>query len=356
MSGGVDSSAAAMLLKDQGWRVMGVTMRLMMDEEESAFDPSLATSRSCCTLTDALDAKEVASRLDFDHQVHNFSLVFKTEVIDRFISSYFSGRTPNPCIDCNRRLKFTHLYRRAELLGLNYLATGHYARTQFDPETGRYLLLKAVDLHKDQSYVLYGLTQDELSRTLFPLGNTLKTEVRSIAKSAGLVNALKPDSQDLCFVRDSDYTHFLETHGPTPIPGDIIDSQGRVLGRHKGIHRYTIGQRKGLGVCWKEPLYVIALDSAKNTVTVGLKSELYAIGALVTDLNLISIASLTGPMEVQAKIRYRQPEVPAIIEPAGSGILLKFKSPQTAVAPGQAAVFYQGEIVVGGGTIESPVF
>ncbi|MDR1656628.1 MAG: tRNA 2-thiouridine(34) synthase MnmA [Deltaproteobacteria bacterium] len=356
MSGGVDSSVAALILRRQGLQVVGVTMQLFPQPQTSTFDSGLSTGRSCCSLTDVLDAKEVSNKLDFDHQVHNFSRLFQAEVIERFVKAYLSGRTPNPCIDCNRRLKFTRLYERAQLMGLDLMATGHYVRTATDPKTGRRLLLKAKDPEKDQSYVLYGLTQEELARTVFPLGNILKSEVRSLASQAGLINASKPDSQDICFVRDGAYAGFVENLCPFPVPGDIIDLKGQTLGRHQGIHHYTVGQRKGLGICGQEPLYVVKIDAQTNSVTVGPERALYSDGAIVSEVNLISINELTAPLEVQAKIRYRQPPFPAVLEPIGPEMVrLRFKAPQKAVTPGQAAVFYLGDVVVGGGTIEAPL-
>jgi tRNA-specific 2-thiouridylase len=385
MSGGVDSSVAALILKKAGWRVVGATMRLLESPDPAGdpdppeprapsapfgpsapfdpfaplappapFDPSVATGRGCCSLADVLDARRVAERLDFDHQVHNFSLLFRSEVIGRFVRDYLAGRTPNPCVDCNRRLKFTALFERARLLGLDRLATGHYARIAFDPGRGRWILRKALDDRKDQSYFLYGLTQPELSRTLFPLGDLRKDQVRALAAEAGLATARKPESQDICFVGSGAYAGFLESVGAGGRPGDVVDRSGRILGRHRGLHRYTVGQRRGLGLPGPEPLYVVALDPAANTVVAGGEGDLYARGATASDVNLISIARLDGPMEVEVKIRYRQAPFGATMEPLGSsGLKVVFREPQKAVAPGQAAVFYQGDEVVGGATIES---
>ncbi|MDR3205434.1 MAG: tRNA 2-thiouridine(34) synthase MnmA [Deltaproteobacteria bacterium] len=351
MSGGVDSSVAALILKNQGYRVVGATMRLLETIEES-----FAPARSCCSADDIMDARHVALKLDFDHKVHNFSLAFRSEVIERFARDYFSGRTPNPCVDCNRRLKFSLLFQRAVFFDCAFMATGHYARVELDKRSGRWLLKKALDLDKDQSYFLYGLTQKELSRTLFPLGSLTKKEVRALALSHNLVTAQKPESQDICFVRTGRYDSFLESFGLKAKPGDIVDRRGRLLGHHKGLHRYTVGQRKGLGLCAPNPLYVAALDSSTNRVIVGREEELYSSSAIVSEVNFISVAKLSGLKEIEAKIRYRQNQFPALIEPLEPGpdrVRLIFNSPQRAVAPGQAAVFYQGDLVIGGGTIES---
>ncbi|MDR0355167.1 MAG: tRNA 2-thiouridine(34) synthase MnmA, partial [Deltaproteobacteria bacterium] len=280
--------------------------------------------------------------------------IFKDKVIERFISSYLSGLTPNPCIDCNRFVKFGPLLERAGLLGCERLATGHYARIVFDPASKRHLLKKARDLSKDQSYFLYCLTQEELARTLFPLGEHSKDKVRDMARSRGLVNAEKPDSQDICFVPDGRYYRFVEQYGPPAKPGDIVNSEGQILGRHVGLHRYTVGQRKRLNICGPEPLYVTGLDPKNNAVAVGQEKELYSVGAVINDVNLIALDKIDKPLEVQARLRYRQKDLPAVVEPLDDGrLLLSFRTPQKAVAPGQAAVFYQDDLVIGGGVIES---
>jgi tRNA-specific 2-thiouridylase len=348
MSGGVDSSTAALILKESGHRVVGVTMKLVEDMETG---PD-GQARVCCSHRDIIDARSVSQKLDFEHQVHNFCQLFRKEVIERFVRAYASGRTPNPCVDCNRRLKFGPLMERATLLGCSRLATGHYAKVELDRKSGRWLLKRARDRSKDQSYFLYGLSQAELARTIFPLGGYLKEEVRALAASRGIVNAQKPDSQDICFVRDGRYDRFLENFGPIGKPGYIIDSRGTILGCHLGLHRYTIGQRRGLGLRLPTSLFVLRLDPDGNTVTVGPEAELYSGSALIDDVNLVSLDRLAGPIQVQARIRYKQREFEATAEPAGEGcIRLVFHEPQKAVAPGQAAVLYQGEVVVGGGTI-----
>jgi tRNA-specific 2-thiouridylase len=347
MSGGVDSSYAALRLKEDGARVVGASMKLLTGELEDG-----EGNRSCCSLSDIRDARGVCDYLELDFKVFNFSLLFEEEVIRRFARSYLKGLTPNPCIDCNRYLKFFHLMDRAAALGCDFLATGHYARIERSHD-GRYLLKKALDPDKDQSYVLYSLTQEELARTIFPLGRLTKPEVRRLASLGGLKTAAKKESQDICFVQEGGYAAFLEGYlGLPPRPGDILDPSGKVLGRHQGILRYTIGQRRGLGIPGPAPLYVLGIDADKNTVTVGPRDLLASKSMLVGDLNLISIPSLEKPLNVAVKIRYRQTEVPATLEPHQDGLaLVSFQEPQASVTPGQAAVFYQGDTVVGGGTI-----
>ncbi|HVI42408.1 MAG TPA: tRNA 2-thiouridine(34) synthase MnmA, partial [Anaerovoracaceae bacterium] len=304
-------------------------------------------------LEDVLDAKSVAEKLGFRHDVFNFGDLFERDVIIPFAEAYKNGETPNPCIECNRSIKFEKFLERALLLEYDYIATGHYARIDKDPESGRYLLKKGLDQTKDQSYALYTMTQEELSRTLFPLGNLKKTEIRAIAEEKGFVNAKKPDSQDICFVKDGDYAGFLKrTLGVNTVEGDFVDKEGTVLGRHQGIIHYTIGQRKGLGKTFGKPMYVVHIDSDKNRVTLGPNDDLFVDHFTAANVNLISIAELEGPMEVTVKTRYKQTEVPAMIYPADQdNIFVKFEEKQRAVTPGQAAVFYQGDIVVGGGKI-----
>ena len=349
MSGGVDSSVAALLMKEKGYTCMGATMKLYQNE-----DVGLRREHTCCSLDDVEDARSVAYALDMPYYVFNFADRFKTDVIDKFVHSYETGVTPNPCIDCNRYIKFSKLLARARLLENEYIATGHYARIEYDAERGRWLLKKAADKSKDQTYVLYAMTQDELAHTLLPLGGLTKAEVRAMAEARGLVNARKPDSQDICFVPDGDYAAFIErTTGERAQAGDFVDTQGHVLGRHAGVIRYTIGQRKGLGVTFGEPRYVVAKDAAANTVTLGRHEELFSDTLVAKDVNWIMIESLTEPMQVRAKARYKQPEVEATISPLDGGrVLCRFAEPQRAVARGQAVVFYQGDCVVGGGTIE----
>ncbi|NCB74990.1 MAG: tRNA 2-thiouridine(34) synthase MnmA [Clostridia bacterium] len=349
MSGGVDSSVAAALLKDEGFEVIGATLKLFSNEEIGLEHQA----RTCCSLEDVEDARAVAMRLGFVHHVFNFGELFRQQVINRFAASYANGETPNPCIDCNRFIKFDKLLERALVLDMDYIATGHYARVEFSEERGRYLLKKAADPSKDQSYVLYALTQEQLKHTLFPLGNLKKSEVRAIAESRGLVNAKKPDSQDICFVKDGDYCSFLENTMKVSSPhGNFVDSKGNVLGEHEGLIHYTIGQRKGLKLSFEKPKYVIRKDLGSNTVVLGDESELYSEGMLVKDVNLISVEELSAPMKASVKTRYSQKEAPAVLIPLEDGsLLVRFFEPQRAVTSGQAAVFYDDDTVIGGGTI-----
>jgi tRNA-specific 2-thiouridylase len=349
MSGGVDSSVAASLLAEQGCTVCGATLKLFSNDD-IGLD---RVSKTCCSLSDVGDARSVAYKLNIDHFVFNFGDEFRRDVIRRFADAYLAGSTPNPCIDCNRFIKFDKLLERALLLGKDYIATGHYARTDYDDKTGRYLLKKAKDASKDQTYVLYALTQEQLKRTLFPLGGLTKNEVRALAEARGLVNAKKPDSQDICFVPDGDYAAFIENVlGYISIPGHFIDSCGKVLGTHKGLIHYTIGQRRGLNMSFDRPKYVIGKDAAANTVMIGNEEDLYGISMSVGNLNLISISGLTEPVRATVKTRYSQKETPATLYPPEDGrMLVLFDAPQRAVTPGQAAVFYDGDTVIGGGTI-----
>jgi len=350
MSGGVDSSVAAVLLREQGYDICGVTLKLFGSED---IDSTSCRTRTCCSLEDVEDARSVAYRLGIEHFVFNFGDSFKEEVMNRFAHSYSEGNTPNPCIDCNKYIKFSKLIQRAILLENDYIATGHYAKIEYDNGSGRYLLKKAADKTKDQSYVLYVLTQEELSRTLLPLGGMLKTEVRKIADEKNLINARKPDSQDICFVKDGDYAGFLEREMGVESPnGNFIDKNGKVLGRHKGIIHYTIGQRKGLGIAFGKPIYVVKKNKQDNTVTLGSEEELLSDRLIATDINLIAIEKLSSPMKVMVKTRYKQVESEATIFPIDEDkILVEFKEKQRAITPGQAVVFYQDDVVVGGGTI-----
>ncbi|WMJ24441.1 tRNA 2-thiouridine(34) synthase MnmA [Paludicola sp. MB14-C6] len=347
MSGGVDSSVACVLLKEN-YNLIGVTLKLHETDEIK-----LDKTKTCCSLLDVEDARSVAFALDFPYFVFNFGDKFEEQVINRFTQSYLNGETPNPCIDCNRYIKFDALMKRAEQLNQDYVATGHYARREYDKESGRYLLKKAKDSSKDQTYVLYSLTQEQLSKILFPLGDLEKSQVREIALANGFINAQKPDSQDICFVPNGKYAEFIKQHTKKVIPkGNFIDVSGNVIGTHNGIISYTVGQRKGLGIASSEPFYVVEKDPIANTVTLGRENDLYRSDLIANDINWISIEKLNAPMRVTAKTRYSQKEQPATITPLNENeVQVLFDEPQRAITKGQAVVFYDGDRVVGGGTI-----
>ena len=349
MSGGVDSSVAAFLTKEAGFDCIGATMRLYAPEEED-----LSESK-CCSLDDVEDARSVARNLGIPFYAFNFKEDFAQKVMDKFVRCYEAGLTPNPCIDCNRHLKFDRLLRRAMELGCGYVVTGHYARIRQDGITGRYLLLKAADLGKDQSYFLATLTQDQLAHSYFPLGELTKEEARQIALAQGFVNAAKRDSQDICFVPDGDYMTFLEAFRGKKYPeGDFLDQSGKIVGRHRGAVAYTLGQRKGLGLAMGAPVYVCGKDMENNTVTVGPNEALYSCELMADQVNWILFPSLDAPMKVYAKARSRQTEQPATVYPEADGRMrVVFDEPQRAITPGQTVVLYQGEIVVGSGRILS---
>jgi tRNA-specific 2-thiouridylase len=345
MSGGVDSSVAAYLMKEKGYDIIGITMKLY--DNEDIFQEK---EKSCCSLDDIEDARNVALALGFPYYVVNFKADFKAQVIDRFIDAYERCETPNPCIDCNRYLKFQELYHRAQELGCGYVVTGHYAN--IEQKDGRYLLKRAVDLTKDQSYVLYSLTQEQLAHTHFPLGGLEKTETRQIAETQGLINAGKHDSQDICFVPDGDYASFIEkTTGRQYPEGDFVDTRGNVLGRHKGLIHYTIGQRKGLGLALPAPLYVKKLDPVKNQVVLCTNEELFENDMDVKEINWITKDSFTEPFHAEVKIRYSHKSGGAMIYPDKNQAHIVFDEPQRAITSGQAAVFYDGDYVIGGGKI-----
>ena len=348
MSGGVDSSVAACLMTRQGYDCVGATMRL--------FDNSIlpeAQESTCCSLDDIEDARSVAHKLGMPYYVFNFTGDFQEKVIEKFIRCYECGATPNPCIDCNRYLKFEHLLDRAIVLGCDYVVTGHYAKIAQDPATGRYLLYKAVDASKDQSYFLYSLTQAQLAHVKLPLGEMTKEQVRKIAQEAGFINARKRDSQDICFVPDGDYVAFMERYTGKSYPkGDFLDLSGNVVGKHQGAVSYTIGQRKGLGLAMGEPVYVCRKDMDANTVTVGPDEALYSASLLANDWNWFPFPELTEPIQVNAKVRYRHNPQPATVYPEENGFArVVFDEPQRAITTGQAVVLYQDDLVIGGGTI-----
>lgn len=348
MSGGVDSSVAAYLMKEKGYACIGVTMKLFQND-----DVGVSREHSCCSLDDVEDARSVAYSLDMPYYVFNFADRFREDVIDGFIDAYENGRTPNPCIDCNRYLKFEKLFQRAKELSYDYVVTGHYAQIDFDEKTGRYLLKKAVDDTKDQSYVLYSMTQEQLAHVQFPLGGMKKADARKIAEAQGFINAAKHDSQDICFVQNGKYSDFIEQFTGKMYPeGDFVGTDGRVLGKHKGIIRYTVGQRKGLGIAFSQPMYVVKVDPAKNQVVLGTNEELFTTTLTAKDINLISVEKITEPMRVKAKVRYRHQEQWATVQqPDEDTIKVVFDEPQRAITSGQAVVMYDGDVVVGGGTI-----
>ena len=341
MSGGVDSAVAAHLLKSQGYDVLGVTLRLFEGD------------RACGSLEDIRDAARVASALEIPHQVLQLSDCFRREIMDRFAESYMLGKTPNPCIDCNRYIKFGKMAEHADALGIPYVATGHYARVEKDVN-GRYLLKKARDERKDQTYVLYSLTQARLAKILLPLGEYRKEEIREIAATEKLVNAQKRDSQDICFVPDGDYAAFIERHTGATFPeGDFVDTEGKVLGRHRGIIRYTVGQRKGLGIALGKPAFVCRKDVDTNTVTLGENRDLFSRVLTAHDVNLIACDRLDTPTRITAKVRYGQTEQKAVAVTTEEGKLrVEFDEPQRAIAAGQSVVLYDGDTVVGGGIID----
>ena len=348
MSGGVDSSVAAFIMKEKGFDCIGMTMKLFQND-----DVGISREHSCCSLDDVEDARTVAYSMDMPHYVCNFSDRFRQDVIEKFVKAYENGATPNPCIDCNRYLKFEKLFSRAKELGYDYVVTGHYARIEYDENRKRYILKKAVDQTKDQSYVLYSLTQEQLAHTLFPLGEMEKSEVRKIAEQQNFINAKKLDSQDICFVQNGSYADFIEEYTHKHFPcGSFVDKDGNVLGTHNGIIRYTIGQRKGLGISFGKPMFVTGVDAAQNTVTLGPHEELFSKTVKATDINLISVGKIKEPLRVKAKVRYRQEEQSATVSMLDeSTMLVEFDEPQRAVTKGQAVVLYDGDEVVGGGTI-----
>lgn len=345
LSGGVDSAVCALLLKEQGYACTAATMRLRAEG---------CGENGCCTEEDIRLARGVAEKLGIPYEVCDFSADFSSVVIDDFVRTYCEGGTPNPCIVCNRRLKFDMLFKKGEEGGASKIATGHYARIRYNEASGRHELLRALDPHKDQSYVLYTLTQEQLSRTLFPLGEMSKSDVRTLASQNGFENANRRDSQDICFLDDGeDYASFIEKRlGKRFEAGDFVDESGRTLGHHRGIIRYTIGQRKGLGLALPEPLYVKEKDMENNRVILSKEEGLFSDTLEADAVNLISVAEIREPMRVRAKVRYRQAEQWASVTQLDSDrIRVVFDEPQRAIALGQSVVLYDGDVVVGGGRI-----
>ncbi len=348
MSGGVDSSVTALLLKQQGYDVIGITMNVWQREETEKI-----CEKACCAVDSVSDARRVCFGLEIPFYVLNFKDTFKEVVIDNFASEYIAGRTPNPCIMCNRYVKFETLLNKSLSLGALYIATGHYARVEYSEETGRYYLRKSVTEEKDQTYALYNLTQDQLKHIIMPLGEYTKDEVRKIAENNNLINANKQDSQEICFVEDNNYAKFIEEkYDYKSTPGNFVDKNGNVLGRHKGIIHYTIGQRRGLGIAFKKPMYVVSLDVQNNLVILGEEKELLRDSLICTKVNFMPFEKLDSPMKVGSKIRYNSKPMMSTIYPLENGdIKVIFDEKVKAVTPGQAVVFYDNDIVVGGGTI-----
>lgn len=350
MSGGVDSSVSAALMLEKGYDCIGVTMKLYSRPE----DTEDISGKTCCSLDDVEDARAVAQKLGMPHYVFNFQQEFAEQVIDRFVDVYENGGTPNPCIECNRYLKFARLNQRAKVLGCDKIVTGHYACIE-QREDGRWLLKKAKNAAKDQSYVLYFLTQEQLAHTCFPLGvYESKDEIRAIAEKYSFLNAHKGDSQDICFVPDGDYVSFIERYTGKQYPcGNFCDLQGNVLGEHKGVIGYTIGQRKGLGIALGKPMYVCGKCTETNIVYLGDNKDLFSRSLTAHHINLIPFDRIESPMRLYAKIRYNQKEEPAMVEQLDDDTLkVTFDRPQRAIARGQAVVLYDGDVVIGGGVIE----
>jgi tRNA-specific 2-thiouridylase len=359
MSGGVDSSTVAAMLRSEGHSVVGLTMQLWNQRRLAGREgmPEAVQGR-CCSLDDVYDARRVAESIGIPYYVINQERRFEDEVVRPFVREYLSGRTPIPCSLCNNHLKFDQLLVFAKQIGAEKLATGHYARVEFDEGSGRWLLKRPTDRSKDQTYFLFGLTQEQLSRTMFPLGTLSKPEVREIARQHGLALAEKPDSQEICFVPGGDYKRFLDAYleeqneSLPDTAGELVTASGEVIGTHTGIHNFTVGQRKGLGLATGSPLYVIQIRGDARQVVVGGAEELYSKTLRARNVNLISLQTLSGPMRVSVKIRHRHEGAMAMLEPADHDeVLVTFDEPQRAVTPGQASVFYDGETVVGGGWI-----
>jgi tRNA-uridine 2-sulfurtransferase len=341
MSGGVDSSVAAALLKEQGYEVTGATMQLQPRSDDGEYEES-----------STIDARKAAEALDIPLEIFDFRDIFSSTIIDYFCKEYAMGKTPNPCVLCNRFIKFGILWEKAWEAGADYLATGHYAGVE--NKNGRFLLKKGTDRHKDQSYFLYRLTQEQLSHTLFPLAGIAKEKVKEIARNKMLPSAERPESQEICFIPDNDYAEFVEEYSSViALPGPILDSSGKTIGQHQGITHYTIGQRRGIGIASPEPLYVTGIDARNNTITVGTKEQVYSLEMVAGELNWIAFTPPEHAIKVQARVRYRAADTEAIITPINEKeIHIKFSMPQMAVAPGQSVVFYDNDTVIGGGIIQ----
>lgn len=352
MSGGVDSSVAAAILKKEGYDVIGVTLKIWPDDAYGT-----QPERGCCSLAAVEDARRVAFKLGIPYYVLNFQDIFKDNVIDYFVDQYTKGRTPNPCIACNRFVKFGSMLEKAVSMGIDRIATGHYAIIEKDPSSGRYLLKKSVTDKKDQTYALYNMTQYQLERTLMPIGRYDKETVRNIAREMGFHVAAKPDSQEICFIPDNNYGDFLQSNAKEPVkPGKFVDTKGNVLGEHKGLIYYTVGQRKGLGISFGKPMYVVRLDIGNNAVVLGEAGEEYSIGLIASDLNWIAFEKLDKPIAARAKVRYSAKEAEAMVSPLEDGkVSVCFEKPQRAITPGQSVVFYDGDVVLGGGIIEEQI-
>lgn len=350
MSGGVDSSVAAYLLKKQGYVVMGVTMQVWPSGEHPSYG-------GCCSSVAIEDARRVAEALEIPHYVWNFQELFEEKVINYFCQEYLSGRTPNPCITCNRYIKFDYLLHRVRALGADFLATGHYARIEYSSERKRWILRRGIDLRKDQSYVLFILRQEQMAHLLFPLGSYTKEEVRQIAASAGLPVVAKRESQEICFISDHDYRRFLKERVQGAVsPGPIYNVKGDLVGLHHGLAFYTIGQRRRLGLALGHPVYVVDLDYPRNALVVGREEDVFFGGLVAQGVNFIAMKDLTEPREVMVKIRYTTPSAPALIYPGENAeIRVRFFTPQKAIAPGQAVVFYENDLVLGGGIIAKKI-
>ncbi|KAF0250095.1 MAG: tRNA-specific 2-thiouridylase [bacterium] len=372
MSGGVDSSAVAAILKSEGHEIVGLAMQLWNQRRINIGSDGEPLPSRCCSLDDIYDARTVANRLGFPFYVVNFEENFEENVVTPFVQAYLEGRTPSPCVSCNSHLKFAKLVELAEAAGSDYVATGHYARVEYNDEKQRYLLRKGLDKQKDQSYFLFELTQTQLAKAVFPLGAMSKAEVREVARKHKLSVAEKGESQEICFVPDGDYARFIENYlkeNKMEAPelteklhqlsvrrtkaGNIVNGKGKVLGTHEGIHHYTIGQRRGLGITWPEPLYVTSIDPDNNQVIVGTKDELPGFSFIANKLNWIIFNEPKEPFKTAARIRYRHTEASALVTPLADGrVRVEFEEPQRAITPGQAVVFYDGDMVVGGGWIE----